>query len=344
MALPGTAQDAPAEAPAQDADAGWRDYDGVAMIVNDDIVTLRELDRLLRDARGRAETTTPMDASELLATEAEKAINERLWIQAGERLGIADDIVEQTIDRYLRDERRNRNAQETADWMAQSGAGDLGELRDNTRNQLYRTFWTQSTVGLSTAGLRPAEDRFVRPGQLREAYRMSKATLATSPSVIFQFLALSAAAWGDAETARESLEGMRQEILAGADMGALVDEYGSALRNTRGISDWTPISDVLDVKLREFAEGAEEGALSDLLPLLGPAGEVQGYQIARIVSRTSGQAAPRFEDPDLQVSMAEQLQRNWDGMRLEVRSELLWRTAYIRHPPALGVRKPWERR
>ena len=343
LALPGTAQDAPAEAPAQDADAGWRDYDGVAMIVNDDIVTLRELDRLLRDARGRAETTTSDDTAELLLLVAEDAVTQRLWIQAGERIGIPSESVEDTIDRYLRDTRRDLSPQETADWMAEAGAKDLTELRDDTRDQLYRTFWIQATRGEPTGGLRAAEDRFVRPGQLREAYLVNEDALVSPPTVIFQFLALSSAAWGDAEIAREALEGMRADILEGADMGALVDEYGWGLRETRGITERIAISDVDDDQLKEFAEGAEEGALSGLLPILGPSGEVQGYRLARIVSRTTGLAAPSFEDATIQTGLGEQLRRGWDTRRLELGSERLWRSAFIRTPPALQLRAPWER-
>ena len=137
---------------------------------------------------------------------------------------------------------------------------------------------------------------------------------------------------------------MREDILAGGDMGALVDEYGSALRDTRVISQRVPLSAVDDPQLLAFAQSAEEGSLSELLPLTGPGGEVQGYQIARIVSRTSGQAAPDFEDPDLQVRIAERLQQTWDNKRIQVGSEQLWRSAFIRHPPALAVRPPWDRR
>lgn len=346
LAAPLLAQDGAQDVlgPQQTPEDQWRDFDGVAMIINDDIITLRELDKMLKDARGMVETTTDAESAELVQQVAEVAVARRLQTQAGKNIGIPSDDVERTIDRFLAANRRDRSAQETADWMAERGAGDLGQLRTKTRDELYRQFWESTSLGEPAGAMRASRDRFVRPGQLREAYRINVDSLAQPPTVIFQFLALSTAAWGDAETARESLIDLRAEILAGADMGAMVDEYGASLRETRGISPRVPITRVDDPQLAAFATEAEEGALSEVLEILGPDGEPQGYQIARIVNRTAGQPAPEFESPAMQVDIADKLQSSWDKSRLTVSSDNLWRTAFIRTPPALQLKMPWERR
>ena len=62
------AQSAPAQdeaTPAVATETAWRTFDGVALIVNDDIVTLRQLDDSLSKARGNAEATLAQDANAL---------------------------------------------------------------------------------------------------------------------------------------------------------------------------------------------------------------------------------------------------------------------------------------
>ena len=52
-------------APSETTDEGWQVFDGVALIVNDEIVTLRQLNTSMNKARGNAEATTQEDADAL---------------------------------------------------------------------------------------------------------------------------------------------------------------------------------------------------------------------------------------------------------------------------------------
>jgi len=340
--LMGAANSATQEPQAEDD--GWLDFDGVALIVNGDIVTLRELNKLLGDAKARAAATTVQDNEDLLERVAEEKITMQLQTQAGAEMGIAKEDVDRTINRFLADQRRGKGAQETEDWLAQGGAADLGEMRLNVEDELYRSFWVESQRGRGAGGGRPWRDRYVRPGQLNEAYIVNKDVLGDPTTFRLQFLVLATNAWGDAETAKDALDDFREQIEGGADMGALVDEYGAALRDTRGITDWIPLGGIADPAVRSFCTDSTEGALSSVIEIPAPDGGVQGYQLVRIVARIEGQMAPPFNDGTLQSDLAQRLQRGWDNARLAQGSDALWRSAYIRGPVRLQISPPWVRR
>jgi len=339
-----SAQAAPQDPPAAEEEVVWQDFDGVALIVNDRIVTFRELDALLRDARQEAPATTAEETSALLAQVAENTITKQLQTQAGRELGIPPEAVAQTVERYLSDERRDKTAQETESWLSNEGAGDLGQLRRQVTSELYRTFWVQGETGRGVSWGRSYRDRYVRPGQLHEAYVVNETLLSDPNTYRLQFLVLPTAAWGDPDTAREALQDFRTQIEGGADMGALVDEFGAALRETRGITDWLTEPGINDEAVRAFVEGASEGALSPVLEFRTPGGEAEGFQLVRVVARIEGQGAPSFQDAQLQTRLEDLIQSRWDEARLTTASDRLWKTGYIRGPSRLQIMPPWVRR
>lgn len=325
-------------------DGAWQDFDGVALIVNNEIVTLRELNNLLRDARSEGAGTTAEEANEMLSQVAETTVTIALQTQAGRELGIPAEAVAETVERYLDDQRRSKSAKETETWLQTEGAADLGVLRQQVTRELYRSFWIQGEVGRGTSWGRAYTDRYVRPGQLREAYIINEGMLSDPATYRLQFLVLPAAAWGDAETAKEALEGFRADIEGGADMGALVDEFGAVLRDSRGITDWVPAPNITDPAIQAFCAEAGEGALSPVLPLSSPSGGLEGYQLVRVVARIEGQDAPDFADSLLQSKLEELIQKRWDDARLIAASDRLWRSGFVRGPSRLQILPPWVRR
>lgn len=335
---------APVQGPGVAEGDGWQDFDGVALIVNHEIVTLRELNDLLVEARGQVAGTTIDEVNALLAQVAENTVTTTLQTQAGRELGIPSDAVAETVQRYLDDQRRDKTAEETEAWLREEGAEDLGVLRRDVTRELYRSFWVQGESGRGVNWGRAYRDRYVRPGQLHEAYLINQAQLSDPTTFRLQFLALPSAAWGDDETAREALEGFRADIEGGADMGALVDEFGVALRESRGITEWLPETALTDAQVRDFCSQADEGALSPVLELRSPEGELQGYQLVRVVARIQGQEAPGFGDAKLQTQLEQLIQNRWDEARLTIASDRLWRSGFVRGPSRLQILPPWVRR
>lgn len=324
--------------------AAWLDFDGVGLIINHDIVTLRELNTLMAEERAKQATTTAEEAQELLSRLAQTTITLRLQSQAGGELGIPAESVDMTIERYLSDQRRSKSAQETEAWLREQGAENLGEMRLDVRRELYRSYWVRGHQGHSVGGQRPFRDRYVRPGQLQEAYTFNPDAFGNPTTFRLQYLVLTPAAWGDAETAKDALEGFREEILAGADMGAMVDEFGAALRETRGITEWTPLSRISHSAVTQFCRDAKDGSLSEVLTTLDEAGDPKEFLLVRIVARIEGQPAPAFSNARLQTSLESLLRRRWDSDRVTRGSDQLWRAAYIRGPSRLKISPPWQRR
>jgi hypothetical protein len=335
--------EAPVERPFGD-DEGWSNLNGVALIVNDRIITLSKLDQAFTRALSNAESTLPQDALELQDTVVTDSIMNLLQIQAGQALGVPALEVERTIDGFINDRRREKSAQEMTQWLVQEGVPDLGALRERIREELYRSIWSQSTVGLGGgADQRPYQDRYVRPGLLKESYYLNKGVFAQPSRYILQYLRLLTNAWGDAETALEVAEDLRSQIVAGADMGSFVDEYGSYLRESRGIAPQFTSAEVPEPEVSAFLQDAERGALSMALPFTEK-GELMGYDVVRVVEFVEGRDAPPFLESNMQSNLRRSLQDFLDSARITNGSDSLWRTAYIRPPANLKVTPPWIRR
>lgn len=327
----------------ESADAGWQVFDGVALIVNDEIVTLRQLNTSMNDARGNAAATTQEDADALRDDVISDSIMVHLQTQAGRSLGVAGADVERTIDGFLNNKRRGMSASDTTDWFLEEGVQDLGQMRQTIREELYRSLWMQKVSGQTSGADRPSEDRYVRPGQLREAYYVNRGAYETPSRYILQYLRLVANAWGDAETALEVATDLRQQIVDGADMGAFVDEYGAFLRERRGITEQVAIDQIAEPGVRAFLEDAHRGALSMVMPYFEE-DKIAGYDIVRVVEMLEGQEAPDFNSPGVQITLQRGLQNRWDDIRIANGADQLWRAAYIRLPNGILIDPPWARR
>ena len=126
-------------------------------------------------------------------------------------------------------------------------------------------------------------------------------------------------------------------------MGALVEEYGSVLRESHGITKEPIAAEKVGPEVRVFLQSAERGALSMVLPYTEN-GAIEGYEIVRVVELLEGNLAPPFHDIILQTNLQRGLQTSWDRMRVLTASDDLWRSAYIRTPREIQILPPWVRR
>ncbi|MFT5080058.1 MAG: hypothetical protein ACI84E_000712, partial [Planctomycetota bacterium] len=214
---------------------------------------------------------------------------------------------------------------------------------ESIREELYRSLWMQNISGQTSGADRPSEDRYVRPGQLREAYYVNKSGYETPTRYILQYLRLVANAWGDAETALEVATDLREQIAGGADMGAFVDEYGAFLRERRGITEQVALDQVAEPGVRGFLGDARRGALSMVMPYF-EGDVIAGYDIVRVVEMLEGQEAPAFNSPGIQIALQRGLQSRWDNIRIANGADELWRAAYIRLPNGIRIDPPWAQR
>lgn len=310
---------------------GWIPLDGVAAIVNDEIITFGEMTPILERLREETSVTTPQELARLRNQALAEAIDERLTTQAGRSLGLDEQLLERQIHDSMRRHRRDRGSTGFMDYLREQGLEDAQDYRDDIRERLYRDQWRTSVLGVSSgANPRPSQDRFLRPGLLVPLYRQNQDFLGEPDQVVLQELSILGPAVGGPEAARALIEDLRGRLVAGADFRRLVEEYGGTRRDTGGLGPAVPVSRIVLPELKAFAETADPGELSPILPL--DAEGRDGFILFRLVEREEGTAPPPLLDGEVQFFLRQQATRERDlRRRNQARNELrrqawLWTT------------------
>ncbi len=246
------------------ADESWVLLDGVAAVVNDDIVTEVELSREaknLREFRG-VSITTP---DELIAFEErvlEAVVIRRLGAQAGRELGLGEEDVERVVDSHLGNLRRRLGLLTYIDDLESRGLGE-GDVHTETRRQFYRETWESSVVGEGTAGQRPRRDRYVRPGEMYYIYGEVQHLLGPPPEIRLRQFALEPEKGQGDEELYAACKVLRDRAQEGESLEELVREIGLERSAVRA---WTVPADRIESDdLRAFATNAPPGTLSEVV-------------------------------------------------------------------------------
>ena len=322
----------PGAAPAA-AEDGWVLLDGVAAQAGDEIITIRELDQLVRRESQKYPIESKEDLDRLTWSVLESLATNRLEPQAGEDMGFnAEDIaafVRMSIDRS----RRQDGALVFRDMLEERGQ-DRESHEESEQKGVYRDLWERSKIGYQgLAGTRRTRDRFIRPGELRAIYRSYKVQL-NPPTVELQLMVTPYAAWGGEEAAREGLTEIRRRAEAGEDFGDLVEEINPIeRRQNRGIQAPVRATEIQIPALREFAMTAEAGDLGPFIPVEAQGG-MQYLLFPRLHSREADPPPP-FAERDVQTSLRQRILQGRDGMILQTERANLLQKAYSWVNPAL---------
>ncbi|MAB79589.1 MAG: hypothetical protein CMJ89_09590 [Planctomycetes bacterium] len=274
-------------------------FDGVAVQAGDEVITLSELNRVETSNLKERPVTTQSERSELRSEILRELSFQALETQAGEDLGLDAQAIRFQLEFQEAEERAKIGATAYADRLVEQGTTALDNFADR-QSEYLRILWRRSRLGLQVADRRPATDRYIRPGELHYSFRVNREFLAP-PQVRFQILAIPSSAAGGSELAKASCEEARQKVLEGIDMGALVEEFGAALRETRGVSPLLVLSQISDPVLRQLAD-EEPGSLSAVIPLADPRGNPDpeaGYQFAMLFEKVVP-PPPNYEDAEIQ--------------------------------------------
>lgn len=318
----------PAATPAGE-DEGWIPLDGVAAIVNDEIVTMAELARETQSLRQQNQVplTTPEELREFEDQVRMAVVIQRLRAQAGEELGIAAEDVERVVENHLGDRRDRMGLLSYIDDLETRGLGEE-EVHSETRRQLYRETWEGSVVGDSVAGQRAHRDRFVRPGEMAYIYGEVRDLFGEPAEVrLHQFSMLPAEGQTD-EALRLACQVLRARAEAGEALEAIVRDVGL---DRSGVRTWTVTVDRLENDgLRRFASQAPEGTVSEVV-----LGETEvGTQAAFfvLVDRREGAPPRPFLNGEVQFELSRRALAERDRWHL-IRGQLeLIETAYIEPP------------
>lgn len=324
-----------ASVPFQDAGDGaseWLRVDRVVYQAGDEMITMSDVIVFYETTRRRLNLpiTTPEQREEALDRSLESLILLRLEAQAGEDQHHGGAEVDRLIDRYLESQIRDTGLVEYVDRLEQSGVSALRE-RERTKSG----YFTSSFRNLGLQGERPTRDHFIRPGELREFYRVR-----SMPTPFrFRELLLRVVQVGTVEDARSLSEQLRERLLAGEDFTALHDEYGTTYADSKGATELFLLSDLTDPRVRIFGETAAVGAISEVMPLAGPEGVV-AFRILELYHRDAPPARPPFHDSVLQGTLRMNARDAREEVWLNLARVRLRGQAYLWPPPQAAQRPP----
>ena len=325
------------------AEGGWEMLDGVEMVVDEDIVTLRQLRREVELLRRRGQVTKTDDMRAIVADVKTLSIRRRLSVQAGERMGVDRAIIERQVRlRLEREAERMQGVVGLSEYL-HSRDIDAQRHRREIEEEAYQHIWTDYVTGEGPApqASRVSVDRYVRPGQLLFEWRHLVAQPQGLPaiggrpqSVVLQFLIVDPHTSGvEPDRARRLAIQLRERILDGEDMAELNRQYGAAKNSFQ-----PPPMDEARLKqvepaLGAFVEHAREGDLSEVMAYASSKGPA--WRIVRLVSREAP-VVPALESIDVQTKLVDLYTNDLTEYRLSSGFDDLFRAAYVWPPELKG--------
>jgi hypothetical protein len=317
--------------------------EAVAVQCGEALITSREFERVFERASGQNPPRNREEAQRLQRELLVQLATVRLEEQAGADLGLDPQQVELITRMNLRDTRERAGLQGYLAELEKEGKDALGDERDSER-RLLRYMWQYSVQGNAFAGRRATRDQTIRPGELRVLYAQNREQLAPEQVQLRLLIVVSEAAGGP-EAARAACAEARARVLAGEDLSLIVEERASDLRDSRGLLPFWPLAAFRErlPNLTSFADTAEIGALSEVLPLIDlktgqPAPEL-GYQLAMLHDRREPEV-PGFDSGEVQRTLREVFTRQRRDAILERERNRLRREAYVWFDPSIAGGAP----
>jgi hypothetical protein len=302
--------------------------DSVEVIVNDEILTYRQvMSAAARRVREGAQPTA-QQLARLRNSVARDLIEERLQVQGGIDMGFKPQTVELMVTDNM--ERRVDAAGgviQMADKL-QQGNLSLNEQKTKMRRDLYRYSWDRAITGVS-AGVsgRTYRDRYVRPGKLLLHHQLLKkgrlgaeAIGGQSARYSLQELLFPISSADNAEQVRVRAENIYRQIVEGDDFTETIRAQSTPTAGGAPASDgMLPTLTGLDLarnggpEIAAFALSAAEGELSTPLPVVRE-GKILGWRIVKLI-KTEKPILPVFSLPKTQAAIRKAIQQEADEAR-----------------------------
>jgi len=320
----------------------WTLINRVEVIVNEDIITLRDLlsgIRLLQ-ARGAINTEADMRAAE--SKVLRDRIRNLLEVQAGQDLGLPREVLLRQVDSVM-----DREVEDAGGVTAmaeqlkrrQTGSSDR---REEWTERLYSITWSRIVTGEQPgASGRQTQDRYVRPGMRRFVHRTVLETPweysrfgGVSPAAAFRLLMIDYESAGGRAAARQLTSELRESALAGEDFEALIDTYGVLKGDRALINAQVERLRAVEPEIAAFLDNAKPGDMSKVLTahLLGPDGRpIAAWGVALLIENVEA-VPPDFDDRAVQLKLHEFAEETFDERRIENALAELYRSAFVWPP------------
>ncbi len=296
----------------------WSRLDGIALEVDERVVTWSEFAQTLSTYRERTSVQTREELDQLYGEVTAFFLRQSLAQQAGSEMDLPRDRLDAILAQRLEEQRAPAGALGYGEALRGRGVDPLGEF-EATRQNAFQIAYENEVLGRAGLGVeRPRVDRFVRPGELK-AFHAQFSEMENSPVVRLRLLDVSSAATGGLEQARQLCEQLLTDLEGGTSFDELFEVYGTRFRETLGVRPPTAAAQLEDPGLRNFAEAAEPGSYSAVLPYRLPESssfEPDGYRIATLLTREAPREAPAFENLEFQRTLRNRLLQDIDRRRL----------------------------
>lgn len=342
----------PTGAPAAKAKPEWFEFDRVVAIVNQDIITHRQL---MRDMARENDRRPINNKSELQAAQTKiltRRVKTLLSKQAGQDMGADEKLVE-------------RNVQDSFDRIVAGNNGVVGmskvmktqdmntqDVKEVLREELYTRIFEDAVTGEGSGlAARPNRDRYVRPGEMKFRYEsaLRRPELlqfigGSQETVTLQMISLDSDKRGGRDATLALGHELAEQLRADADMGELVRKYSAATEND-GVNPPAEIS-----RLRTLAPGLakfvdDRPSDATLWPkyisepiVVADTGTRMGVLVARIKEITPGET-PVLTSTRSQEQIAKYARDSLDDYRLERAFVKLHAAAYIWPPEYAAPQK-----
>lgn len=311
--------------------------DRVEVIVNDEILTYRQVMATAARSIPAGATPTPRQLADLRTQVGHDLIDERLAVQGGIDMGFEEEAVNRvvagTTDRLVGSA---GGVVQMADNLDGEGVS-LSDQENELRRNLYRFSWERAITGanVGVAG-RPFRDRYVRPGRLKLRYELlgagqlgAEQISGTSGRYHLQEISFPIHGEEGGEPARLRAEIVHRNLEGGLEFAAAVQSSDQPGPNDGLLPPMTGAElarsggpDVLG-----FALSAAKGEVSQPMPILR-GGRLAGWRLMKLVD-TEAPLLPIFELARTQNLLRRMMQTEADDYRREAGLKALNSGAYI---------------
>lgn len=316
----------------------WSSLNRVVIVVNDDIVTYAQLQGRYAFAlrSGFDKPRTRAEQEELVNALAYEAVRTRLKAQAGEALGFDPAQVERIQRGDLERAIKARGGVVGFSEFLASRSVTAEDYRQVRRDFIYTELWEDAITGSgASVSARPSSDRYARPGLLRFEYANAKfdpAFLADiggrAETVHFRRLLILETDMLPLAQAQELAQGLRGQIVDGADMEGLITTYSAAQGKDSDITADLASAMRVVPQAASFLASAQPGEVSDVLPFRNK--NLRGYTLYRLETRTSGEVPP-LEEFAVQQKLTRRIQTEFDQQRIESALQRARDSSYVWH-------------